>query len=183
MPSLWDEMTFMTNRLKGRILDVGCGNGEYTKRLRRNPGVTEVIGFDLASPDKEVWGTTFNRNAGGPYVQDDMAKMKFNAEVFDGILAWQSLEHTDEPDIALWQFQRVLKPGGLLCLAIPVGSKDTFARKNEPRGDAHLTFWDPDEVKEHADSAGFMVADGPYFDQTGCQNWLFIRLRQGYPAF
>ena len=56
----------------------------------------------------------------GAYPQLDMHALPFGAEAFDVVVHSDTLEHVPNPVHALSECRRVLKPGGALCLTVPI---------------------------------------------------------------
>lgn len=90
-------------RLTGKVLDIGCGKRPY----RRFLAAKEYVGVDS---DPNV----------GPDAVADVPGLPFENESFDAVLCTEVLEHTPEPKEALADINRVLKPGGLLYLTVPM---------------------------------------------------------------
>jgi SAM-dependent methyltransferase len=96
-----------------RILDVGCGNGGFLLQMRR-------AGY-------EVEGTEWTRQSakrvpgmrGVPIHVGDLLDIDLPPESFDAITLWHVFEHLRAPDLTLEKIHRLLKPGGLLFLAMP----------------------------------------------------------------
>jgi ubiquinone/menaquinone biosynthesis C-methylase UbiE len=99
------------------ILDVGCGPGRDMAWFEsRNINVT---GVDYTQAMLELARTKVR----GSLVQADMRKMPFESHSVDGIWCNASLLHlpkTDSPT-ALLEFKRILKPNGILFLAVQEG--------------------------------------------------------------
>ena len=97
-----------------RILDVGCGPGDDTRTIaeRVQPG-GEVVGVDN---DDEMIEPARLRSLEGnelvSFVLADTYALPFENTSFDGCRADRLLQHLDEPDRAVAEFYRVLKPGG-----------------------------------------------------------------------
>jgi len=49
----------------------------------------------------------------------DLTEQRFPAAGFDAVVLWHSLEHLDNPQAALAEIGRIIKPGGLLVIAVP----------------------------------------------------------------
>ena len=96
----------------GRILDAGCGNGAYSHILSEN---FEVIGVDISERQIEL----AKQNAPKvKFICQDMTKVNFPDEYFDGILAYYSIFHIprEEHQEVLRNFHRMLKINGIaLC--------------------------------------------------------------------
>jgi SAM-dependent methyltransferase len=94
--------------LKGRLVDIGCGTKPYEKLLA--PYVIEHVGVDHEETihDKaqiDLFGTVYDIPA------DDAS--------FESAICTAVLEHVEEPEIALRECYRVLKPGGYAIYSVP----------------------------------------------------------------
>jgi len=104
MHDLVRDITASSSYAHGRLLDVGCGNRPYEPLLR---GVGEYIGIDV------------NYQTGGPRVSGLAYALPFTASSFDTVFSTQTLEHVEEPHLAVAEMARVLRPGGYLILTAP----------------------------------------------------------------
>lgn len=104
---LRDAMVSFAPRLKGRLLDVGCGSKPYQSLFT----VETYIGLDI---DDEV-----SRKLGiADHLYDGNA-FPFTDGEFDSVLCNQVLEHVFNPDVFLAEINRVLKSDGKLLLTVP----------------------------------------------------------------
>lgn len=88
-----------------RVLDLGCGNGESLATLHRL-GI-DAVGLDLVLPP----------DAAVPVIRGRGEDLPFPSSCFDGVLAECSLSVMDDPEAALAEVARVLKPGASLVAA------------------------------------------------------------------
>ena len=97
---------------KGQILDAGCGNGAYSRYLSDK---FEVIGIDIS--EKQIEFARQNAPK-AKFKCEDMTKMDFPNEYFDGILAFYSIIHVprDEQFTLLSNFFQFLKVKGVVLL-------------------------------------------------------------------
>lgn len=103
-----------SHRVK-HLLDVGCGTGLLAARIRRERRSTSVVGLDFSAGMLE-----HARARGGalPLVRGDGGRLPFRDGVFDAIVATESFHWFPDPDGALAEFRRVLRPSGRLLLAL-----------------------------------------------------------------
>jgi SAM-dependent methyltransferase len=117
----------------GRIVDVGCGIGHSYRLL----GPRETVGVDvdpesLAGQERET-------------VVADMRELPFPDGSFDGAISVHSIEHVPDPERAVAEMRRVLKPGGVAAVATP--NRLTFARADEIIDPYHYVEFDPRELE------------------------------------
>lgn len=100
-----------------RMLDVGCGNGDFTRELAT--GFREVCGIDV----QETFLEQFRQRVGDDkkYVISNMsaAAMTFPDDHFDTIVTIETLEHVSDLSGAAAEMIRVLRPGGELLITVP----------------------------------------------------------------
>jgi SAM-dependent methyltransferase len=94
--------------VRGRLIDIGCGPKPYAKLLE--PYVSEHVGLDHEGTlhiksEVDLWGTAYEIPA------PDAS--------FDSALCTAVLEHLEEPEIALRECRRVLRPGGVAVYTVP----------------------------------------------------------------
>ncbi len=105
----------------GKLLDVGCGDGEFVRAAGDRGWNAEGVDFDPGSVE-------FARGRGLNVHLGSLVSQDFEAEQFDAIVMNHVVEHLSDPIAVLQECHRILKPGGRLILATPnVGSQ--FHRK------------------------------------------------------
>lgn len=110
----WEYAAYQHYRLNGRILDLGCGDGQYFRLIW--PHATDVVGVDM-NPEEAELGLQ-----SGVYREVHVApahQVPESDASFDYVFANCSLEHMDHLDDVLAEVHRCLKPGGsLLCSVV-----------------------------------------------------------------
>jgi SAM-dependent methyltransferase len=95
--------------VSGVMVDIGCGLKPYEELF--SPFVTNHIGVDLESSPHgiskvDVLGSAYKTN-----ISDSFC---------DVVLCTEVLEHLEEPSDAIQEMIRILKPGGILILTVPL---------------------------------------------------------------
>ena len=114
----------------GRILEVGCGEGELAERMSRELH-TEVVAVDQSERMVELAGAR-----GVDARVGDVQSLDFDDETFDCTVAAWMLFHVEDLDGALGELVRVLRPGGRLVAA--TNGRDHFRELYELAGAAPL---------------------------------------------
>lgn len=97
---------------KGKILDVGCGRGDFLLLMKERGWL--CTGIEL---DKRV--EAHGKRIGLDLRFGAIHEQKFPDGYFDAITLWHVFEHLRDPQAAIREFRRILKPGGLLMIAVP----------------------------------------------------------------
>ena len=103
----------------GRVLDLCCGAGYESFRLRRRG--FRPVGLDFSG---ESLAIAREKNPDVPFFQGDMLASYAQVGPVDGIICIAGLVHVENPSLPL-AFQRmgeVLKPGGYLLASVRYGS-------------------------------------------------------------
>ena len=97
------------------VLEVGCGSGAQTRIIAANNPATRFVAVDLSDAALEV----ARREVDSPNVsfqRADMFQLPFADGAFEHVFGCFVLEHLTEPDRALRELRRVLKPDGTLTV-------------------------------------------------------------------
>lgn len=97
---------------KGKILDVGYGNGFFLAAARERGW--EVRGIDSSASNRDAAKKKF-----GLELTVSGFERYAPEETFDAISFWDVIEHLPDPSEALQKAFRLLAPGGLVLIAVP----------------------------------------------------------------
>jgi SAM-dependent methyltransferase len=101
----------------GLVIDVGCGGGNMAKAIKRERPELDVAGVDVSKSAIEWAG----REPGGvDFRLAEPQGLPYESERASVVTMFDVLEHVDDPSVALREIARVLKPGGLFYLAVPL---------------------------------------------------------------
>lgn len=95
----------------GTLLDIGAGDGyflDFAKNI-----------FSVEATEVSVSGVEYAVARGHNVHYGTIFDSKFNNKKYDVITMWHVLEHLSEPDKALRRITNILKPHGLLVIAVP----------------------------------------------------------------
>jgi len=100
---------------EGRILEAGCGLGRWLIYLSKKG--YNIEGIEL-NKDAVKRITAFDKNL--QVTAGNVLKMPYEDSSFNAIISLGVIEHFEEgPQKALKEMYRVLKPGGILFVAVP----------------------------------------------------------------
>jgi SAM-dependent methyltransferase len=103
-----------------RAVDVGCGEGTWTAMAAASAAAAgidiTIIGFDWS-----VAGLDQARSHGLDVVRGSVEHpgLPFGSDSLDIVIVSEIIEHLVDPDTALVEAKRVLRPGGTLLLSTP----------------------------------------------------------------
>lgn len=109
-----------------RVLDAACGEG-YGSAMLADSGA-DVTGLDLS---EAAIGHALQRYGGQSrltFATGDCTALPFDADRFDVVVSFETLEHLAEQARVLAEFRRVLRPGGFLLISSPDKAEYSDAR-------------------------------------------------------
>ncbi|OFY66936.1 MAG: hypothetical protein A3H98_01515 [Bacteroidetes bacterium RIFCSPLOWO2_02_FULL_36_8] len=107
--TIYDSLKLFLRNKKGRILDLGCGDGPYEHLINKKG---EYIGADINNSDK------FNYMKKNILIINEY-KIPLPDLSVDYIICTEVLEHIQEPLLSIKEMNRVLVNGGELFLTVP----------------------------------------------------------------
>jgi len=159
---------------QSRIIEVGCGTGFVSKYLKE-------LGYQVECADLYLEGLKYSqkRNAGKAYYQFNLYDPLF-LEEFDGVCAFDVLEHIDDDKLVLKNMYKSLNPGGFLFLTVPACKKlgstvDEFAE--------HKRRYSAKELKEKVELNSFKVLKLSYFMTFLFPFIAFSRMFSNFPSY
>jgi len=105
----------------GKVLDVGCGEGEFLARMK-------ILGMDVygVEPNLDPAEVISPRAISLNIKKCFLEQAKFNDNFFDVIRLSHVFEHLPDPFSTLIEARRILKPGGILIISLPTTDSALF---------------------------------------------------------
>jgi len=102
----------------GLVLDVGCGSALVADRIRDIDAT--YIGFDFGGHHIEYAAKKYaditDRRLRTAFARGDAQVIPFADASIDVVVLSEVIEHLIQPELAVWEIARVLKPGGVLVM-------------------------------------------------------------------
>jgi ubiquinone/menaquinone biosynthesis C-methylase UbiE len=98
------------------VLDVACGTGEFERLLLTDNPIQHITGVDISEKMLFVAQQKLKQY---PYVSFNVASVSalpFDNNSFDVVVSASSFHYFDEPNAALLEVKRVLKPNGKVII-------------------------------------------------------------------
>jgi len=146
--ALWRKRLRIVHRYKraGRLLDIGTGDGHFLDIAKSS--------FDVAATEVSETGARYARVRGHDPIIGPLLQLALPRQHYDVITLWHVLEHLPYPGKALCRLLDLLKPDGILVIAVPNETMPLLRQKfmrdeAEPLGrllwggEIHLTHFTP----------------------------------------
>lgn len=112
--AMWARRVARIEKLvpSGRLLDIGAGQGDFGAAAR---AAYDVDGTEVSSEGQRL----AKERHGLDLRLGDALELELPQAHYDVITLWHVLEHVAEPGALLARCHALLKPGGVVCVAVP----------------------------------------------------------------
>jgi SAM-dependent methyltransferase len=160
---------------RARVLDFGCGTGNYLERITCLIGLGRLPGCELfgLEPSEGMRSKAIAKNPGLRVLRGDHGELPFERRYFDFVYMTDVIHHVPDLDLLFEGLFSRLAPGGIVCVATESWSQiearwynvffPSLAENEKAR------YPDIDEIAHRAVMAGFRLVDvetepnpGPY---------------------
>lgn len=142
---------------KAKVLDLGCGSGRDCLFFQKQGFNT--VGVDLSEELLKI----AKKNAPGiSFIKQDIRKIDFPKESFDGIWACASLLHIKHKEIphVLEKLLGILKTHGIICIHVKKGTgEEERIEPSVPGRKRFFSLFQKDQLARLITKAGFRVID------------------------
>ena len=115
------------------VLDAACGEGYGSDLMARV--ARKVVGVDASGDAIEHGRGRYSRD-NLEFRQADCCDLPFDADEFDCIVSFETIEHLDRQEEMIAEFRRVLKPEGFLLISSP--DKAVYSDARDFRNEHHV---------------------------------------------
>lgn len=143
-----------TGKATGIMLDVGCGTGAFLHAMKDSGWGVEGL-----EPDAEASAIALRKY--GIHTKHPSALFSLLEGSYDAITLWHVLEHVHDLQAYCAQLKKLLKPGGVLFVAVPnytsydaVKYNEHWAAYDVPR---HLYHFSPAAMKQLMQQHGLSI--------------------------
>ena len=158
-------LNFFDKYLYGKILEVGCGIGNFTKTLTKYDTVVSIdIRQDYIKETKRLVGNKARVGFG----DIEKGKYFFKDRDFDSIVSINVLEHIGNDKKTLKNLYQLLKKGGYLISLVPA-HKFLYGKIDESIG--HYRRYDVEEIISLLKDAGFKIIKDRKINLLGALGW------------
>jgi ubiquinone/menaquinone biosynthesis C-methylase UbiE len=117
-----------------RVLDVGCGPGSITMGIAARIGTGSVTGVDLSETQVRLAEAAAAKQGitNAEFRTASVYELPFDDQQYDAVFSHALIEHLSEPNRAMREFLRVLKPGAVMGVATPDWSGFLYGPSSPP---------------------------------------------------
>lgn len=152
--------------LRGDILEVGCGIGNFTLSLAE---YGEVWAIDINKEYIEETKRLIGNKAQIGFGDIERGKYFFGSQKFNSIVCLNVLEHIKDDNLAINNLYKLLKIEGTLILLIP---SHQFLYGEIDKAIGHFRRYTELEISEKLKTAGFMILKHRRINFLGAIGWL-----------
>lgn len=145
---------------RAKVLDAGCGDG-INMSVIENLLEQRGISADLTGTDYNSFRLKRAFDSGSyPVLEADLRSLPFPSQSFDIVLCSHVLEHIEEDRCALGELSRIVKPEGLVIIAVPnegctlAQIRNKFVQPSILEQTDHVQFYTEETLINRAASAG-----------------------------
>ena len=120
LPPEWNEenleriLKFCRDKIQGRVLDVGCGDGFFSSQILQRFNLKNVYGLDISSKAVDLARL---KHPEINFQQSALNHIPEETNSIDSITMIEVIEHLVDIEGTLKELFRVMKPGGILLIA------------------------------------------------------------------
>lgn len=127
------------SNFEAKLIDIGCLDSQIPQMAKKYYPQPEIWAVDIA---KEVIEELNKKNSDINYQYGDIYSIGMPNDFFDYAVMGELLEHLEEPEKAIKETMRILKPKGILAVSVPYNETEV----GEIDKDRHLWSFSADDI-------------------------------------
>jgi ubiquinone/menaquinone biosynthesis C-methylase UbiE len=139
------------------ILDLGCGSGYAGRALRATADAGRVYGLDGA-PEMARNARSYTDDGRVGFLVGDFEHLPFADDSVDHVFSMEAFYYARDPDAALREIRRVLRPGGTFYCAVNYYEENVYSHGWQENIEIEMTRWSAAEYRAAFREAGLYVA-------------------------
>lgn len=162
----WENLKWLLENQNAALLDIGCADGTTLSQVKNLFPKLKLTGLDKYG-DAVKYAKRIN--PGITFIEGDAHMLPFKKNVFDFVMAVETLEHLHNPDQALSEVHRVLKKGGTFIIVQDTDSllfRSVWWFWTKWKGSvwnhSHINCLRPAELIKKVEGAGFKIKSIDY---------------------
>jgi 2-polyprenyl-3-methyl-5-hydroxy-6-metoxy-1,4-benzoquinol methylase len=174
------------HKTRGRLLDVGTGDGHFLDIARR-------AGFETDATEVSRTGAAWAEKRGHRVHVGQLTQLDLPTETFDVITMWHVLEHVPDPGLTLRRARELMRSDGVLVLAVPNESNAIARWRLRPSraespfpalrwgSEIHLTHFQPSTLARAVRHGGFepvVLGVDDVYVRRSLATWLNIAVQE-----
>jgi 2-polyprenyl-3-methyl-5-hydroxy-6-metoxy-1,4-benzoquinol methylase len=159
------------------LVDVGCGEGRLAELLAA--AGLRVTGVEPAAYLRERFQARLAGHPTARVVDGTVERLPFADGEVGAAVTTEVLEHVADPDAAMSELRRVLRPGAVVCLSVPTSFTELVFWRLHPRYAAnatHLRIFTKPELRRLISDHGFEVVRWEGRNFRPALSWIFHAL-------
>ncbi len=106
------EKNIVETQRNASILDIGCGAGDFLNFCKNK-------GWNVSGVEPTKKARDISERKLGIKIREELSLEHFEDSSFDVVTMWHVLEHRFDPIETVAELKRIVKPGGLIIIALP----------------------------------------------------------------
>jgi ubiquinone/menaquinone biosynthesis C-methylase UbiE len=159
------------------VVDVGCGEGGLAELLAR--AGLRVTGVEPAAYLRERFEARLAGLGSARVVDATVERLPFGDGEVGAAISTEVLEHVADPDAAMRELRRVMRPGAVACLSVPTSFTELLFWRLHPgyaANSTHLRIFTKPELRRLVEEHGFEVVRWEGRNFRPALSWVFHAL-------
>ncbi|MFC7044103.1 class I SAM-dependent methyltransferase [Halobacteriaceae archaeon GCM10025711] len=140
------------------VLDLGTGSGYALRALRETAGAGRAYGLD-GSPEMAQNARSYTDDGDVGFVVGDFDHLPFADGSVDHVFTMEAFYYAADPQEALAEVARVLRPGGTFYCAVNYYEENVYSHQWQEKIRVEMTLWDRADYRSAFRDAGLYVAE------------------------